>query len=50
MAQKSVTMEHIEARLRKLGETALAELRRRGISEPKIKRFLARKKRKSRKD
>jgi hypothetical protein len=50
MTPKSVTIEHIQARLRKLGEAAVAELRRRGMSEAKIQKFLARKKRKPRDD
>jgi hypothetical protein len=48
MARKSVTIEDIHARIKRLGEIALAELRRRGVSEAKIQKFLARIKRKPR--
>ncbi len=46
MGTKKVTDEEVRAKMRDLGEKALAELRRRGVSEEEIQKSLKSKKRK----
>jgi len=44
MEPKKISHEELLAKINKIGDSALAELRRRGVSEAKIKRMLTRKK------